>query len=139
MARLKNKQGTGSKNLANPSNLGSKIPPIFEKPIFSLQSISNNNDYSFKKCSDKEKLALITRLVELSQHTWATIHSENRHGIGSEKITISKEKKPPNTPNDRQYYALRFDTGNKAFVGYKCDNGVFHINWIDRKYKLYSH
>lgn len=136
---LKKKTGSGSKNLKASGNQGKQSPSIFDKPIFSLQDISNNNDYSFKKSTDSQKLALIERIVLLSNEPWSKIYSQNRHGIGAEKVTIPKSKLPPGTPQDRQYYALRFDISNRAFVGYKCSNNIFHILWIDREYKIYKH
>lgn len=136
--KIKKVNGTGSRNLKSPGK-GNKAPSIFDKPVFSLQNISNNNDYSFKHCSKDEKLALMERLVFLSDYRWSQIHSADRHGYGSEKVTIPRGHLAPGVPKDVIYYALRFATGNKPFVGYKCSNGVFHILWIDRKYKLYSH
>lgn len=138
MGKIAKRQGSGSTNI-KPPEVGNTTPPIFSKPIFSLQNISNHNLFSYKKCSKDEKLALIERLIMLSEYPWSKIYAENRHGIGAEKVKIPKVRLSQGTPKDRQHYALRFHTSNKAFVGYKCENSIFHIIWIDRGWKLYDH
>lgn len=139
MGQIKSKSGQGGKHIKAQGGQGSSKPTIFEQPVFSLQNISKQNDYSFDTCTDAEKLSLINRLVALSKMKWSAIHTEDRHGFGSEKVIIPKERRPVGTPNDRVYYALRFAPANKAFIGYKCDENIFHIIWIDKKYSLYKH
>ena len=113
-------------------------PITYEHPIFCFKFL--HKDYSLKRCDKSEKVSLIDRLHALSQMTWVQIQSADKHGFGSEKISLDsiKPKLPLTLTEDiKHLIALRFD-GLKPMVGYR-NNSIFHIIFLDNKFDVYTH
>jgi hypothetical protein len=135
MGKLKQRKGKPGKKLR--PDFESSPYPQFEHPVFCFRYLSKK--YGLSSCDKNEKAALIEQLHLLSQMTWTDIKMADRHGCGSEKINPKSLKIPIPThlSIDVSFYALRF-MGFKAFVGYRTDF-IFHILYIDTKFKLYNH
>jgi hypothetical protein len=107
-------------------------------PVFCFKHL--HRDYHLSNCSDSEKKNLIDQLIQISSYTWEQLQLSHRHGVGSEKISISsiKTKLPLSfTEEVKNLLAFRFE-GKKSFVGFR--NGfLFHIFFIDRNFTLYDH
>ena len=75
----------------------------------------------------------------MSQSTWNVINASPRHGQGKEKIPRDRIKAgiPCHVKEDVVFWAVRF-AGRAPMVGYQ-DGAVFHILWLDPKFKLYPH
>jgi hypothetical protein len=116
-----------------------KIPPKQQKPFFSLSSMDKYKIFCIGQCEKKEKAAFSDTLYKLSQLTWGEILSSQRHGCGHEKIDRKQITRPlpDDLKEDENIIAFRF-CGKKPMVGYKREN-VFHIIWVDPKFKLYKH
>ncbi len=125
---------------------GVKIKPLIEKieiedfkhPIFCFKYLQK--DFNLENCNQDEKTALIEQIVRLSSMDWQDIQYTQRHGLGSEKISVSsiKASKPSIiTEEVESLLALRF-LGKAPFVGLR-NRFIFHVIYIDRAYTLYPH
>lgn len=113
------------------------IPISQQKPSFMIECC-DRKDFCFNKCDNKQKLGFANKLHEMSQSTWNVILNSNRRGSGSERIPELDRKKPISAPKEAKIIGLRY-YDKKRMVGYKDDNGMFHILWLDHNSKLYSH
>ena len=116
-----------------------KPNPTFDYPTFCFKHL--HKKHHLDKCTDKEKVKLIEKIVKLSQMTWLQIQQSDKHGMGSEKIAISSITTSlpiTNTADVDFLIALRFDK-MKPIVGHKGYNNVFHVYFIDRDFTLYNH
>lgn len=108
-----------------------------EKPLFSFHFLQKG--YCITDCNRDEKARFAETLRKLSQLEWMKLKNSQRHGLGCEKISVGaiKEGVPANIPKRDHFLAFRFD-GKKPMVGYR-ENAVFHVLWLDSKFKLYKH
>ncbi len=130
------KLNQGAKITVTPEQLNSE--KRVDYPVYSFKYIKSPHDLSC--CSEAEKAALISQLVNLSKFTWAEIRLMNRKGMGAEKIPIKSLKvAKPNfiTEEVQHLMAFRF-SGNKPFIGH-LDGNLFHIIYIDNKFTVYDH
>jgi len=117
----------------------SDISPDKMPPIFSLKI---NSDYCITSCTKEEKVQFALTLHRLSQSTWANLRQSGRRGTGYEKIDKKSIRAtiPEDLTDDVDIIAFRF-SDKKPMVGYRdaIDRRIFHILWLDRKFKLYNH
>lgn len=118
----------------------SKIEDFNHKhPIFCFRH--QHNAYNLNSCDLKEKGAFLDQICTLSTLTWEDIQKAPRHGVGSEKIAISKKmraKCPAFITQDIDFLlALRFD-GKKPFLVHR-DRFIAHVIFIDNKFEVYGH
>ena len=108
-----------------------------KRPVFSFANIQSS--HGLKDCPDKDKIALLDKLSQLSQMTWQEIFQNDRHKTGQEKIPVKsiKEQVPPCVKADTNLIAIRYK-GKAPMIGYR-ENEVFYILWIDYDYKVYKH
>jgi len=108
-----------------------------EPPSFCLRYV--DREYCITRCSDKDQLAFVDRMLKLSQMTWLDIIQADRHGFGREKIDRTAIRRPiaGHITEDVTFIALRF-SGRKPMVGYQRDR-TFHIVWFDCAFDLYDH
>jgi len=96
--RFKNRDDKHGQHIQTPNTEHLKPLPESEYPIFCFRYM--DKDYHLEKCQKDEKVALIQRLVKLSQEfTWKRIQHEDKHHWGSEKIewnALINRKCPPN-------------------------------------------
>lgn len=107
-------------------------------PRFCFQFL-NKHRYSLETCTSEEKVALIERLVLLSQKTWGELKQSHRHGLGYEKIDRNRLRVPipAHIPPDAGIIAFRFQ-GLKAMVGYRGEDRVtLHLLFLDRDFSAY--
>ncbi|TDO22762.1 hypothetical protein [Pedobacter duraquae] len=110
----------------------------FQHPVFCFKYI--HQDFDLNHCTADEKVALIEQIIRLSGMTWNDIKLAPKHGLGSEKITISAINAglPEMLTEDVDHLlALRF-LGKAPFVGWR-NKFIFHIFYIDRGFTLYKH
>ena len=92
------------------------------------------------ECSESELAALMQQLGRLSLLSWQDVQLAPRHGLGSEKIartSINAPIPPAATEDVKFFLSLRFQS-KKPFVGFR--NGyVFHVLWIDNRFRVYGH
>lgn len=108
-----------------------------KRPVFSFANIQPS--HGLKDCPDKDKIALLDKLGQLSQMTWQEIFQNDRHKTGQEKIAVKsiKESVPPCVKPDTNLIAIRYN-GKAPMVGYR-ENEVFYVLWIDYDFKVYKH
>ncbi len=107
-------------------------------PIFCFKHI--HRDYNLNSCDDKEKIAFIDQLMKLSDLSWQEIEYSQRHGIGTEKISINtlKANCPTFITGDIEYLlALRFFK-KMPFLVHR-NKFIAHVIFIDPKGTLYDH
>ena len=125
-----NIQADGETNDISPD----KMPPIF--------SLEIKSDYCITSCTKEEKGHFALTLHKLSQLPWTELRNSNKHALGYEKIRKGsiRATMPKDITDDVDIIAFRF-SGMKPMVGYRdaIDRRIFHILWIDRKFKLYNH
>ncbi|MBD2384885.1 hypothetical protein [Cylindrospermum sp. FACHB-282] len=111
--------------------------PEQQPPIFSLRYL--DNEYCITKCTKDEQAAFALKIHKLSQLTWCQIQSQDRHGLGYEKIArvAIKAPIPKFITEDVNIIAFRF-SGKSPMVGYR-DKAVFYVIWLDRDFTLYDH
>ena len=113
--------------------------PELAPPKFSFQYLDSHPDYSFEACNDELLSQFVKKLRKLSQLTWRQIHQAPKHGLGSEIIPRPALKRPPPKHITEDVKILAFRCfGKNPMVGYRDDDGVFHIIWLDRNHSLYS-
>lgn len=86
----------------------------------------------------------IARLKKLSNLGWNGINTSGRHGFGYEKIPIGQINKTnfPSliTPEIKDLMVFRATGDNRAFLGIRSDNDVFHVIFIEEDFnKIYKH
>lgn len=137
MKRLKRPRESAGKRFSAPDTpTGSSQQ---RRPLFSLQYLSTDPEYSLSRCTREQKAAFADMLAKLSQMSWAEINQAPRHGLGCEKISPSSIKAaiPSHITEDVNFLAFRF--WDKApMVGYRRQE-VFYIIWLDRNFRLYDH
>ena len=108
------------------------------RPTFSFHHLQSS--YCISACTKEEKAAFAKKMRLLSQQTWGQLRQAPRHGLGYEKIARESLKAaiPKSITEDVDFIAFRF-YGTAPMVGYKADDGTFHIVWFDRAYNLYDH
>jgi hypothetical protein len=119
-------------------SLPSVSMPAYDYPIFCFKHL--HRDFHLDQCDAEEKKSFIEQIVRMSRMTWNDLKLAPRHGMGSEKISVSalKAKSPPFITEDVQdLLAFRFQ-GKKPFVGHR-DGFIFHVLFIDRAFSLYPH
>lgn len=108
-----------------------------KKPVFSFANIQSS--HGLRECPEKDKIALLDKLGQLSQITWQEIFQNDRHTTGQEKISASsiKEPIPSCVKTDTNLIAIRYN-GKAPMIGYR-ENEVFYILWIDYDFEVYNH
>ena len=109
-----------------------------KRPTFSFHHL--HGDYCISGCTKDEKAAFAEKMRILSQQTWGQLRQASRHGLGYEKIDRGslKTSVPKTITEDVDFIAFRF-CGKAPMVGYKANDGTFHIVWFDRGFTLYDH
>lgn len=112
--------------------------PDINYPVFCFRYLVRG--YDMADCNEAELAALLQQMGRLSLLTWQDVQLAPRHGLGSEKIARTSINAPiPGavTEDVKAFLAFRFQ-GLKPFVGFR--NGyVFHVLWIDNKFRVYAH
>lgn len=106
-------------------------------PIFSFEFLQSG--WCIQDCGRDERAKMLDRLRILGKLTWKQIRQEGKHQYGTEIIHQDSIKAPipPFVTPDTNLIAFRAYE-KVAMVGYKTDR-TFHVLWIDRAWKLYSH
>jgi hypothetical protein len=123
-----------TKDFGRPNNA---VSTNHEKPLFSFHSLQKG--YCISDCQQDEKAKFAETLRKLSQLTWLQLTNAPKYGLGHEKIFTEaiQDSIPQNIPKSDYFLAFRFD-GMKPMIGYR-ENAIFHVLWLDPKFKLYNH
>jgi len=112
--------------------------PDINYPVFCFRYLVRG--YDMAECDENELADLIQQLGRLSLLSWQDVQLAPRHGLGSEKIARTSISAPipgAATEDVKFFLSLRFQ-GKKPFVGFR--NGyVFHVLWIDNRFRVYPH
>lgn len=132
-----------------PDHTGPKIKPRASDltatsydgltPVFCLRHLADG--WSVSDCERDDRAAFAVTIEKLSKLTWQQIKGAPRHGVGAEKIASHSIKAPipGSVTEDVQFLAFRFN-GKKSMVGFRSGgSNVFHIIWLDPRFKLYDH
>jgi hypothetical protein len=106
------------------------------EPIFSLHNIHGN--FCISSCSDNEKVQFADWLYKLTRLTWNQIKSQNRHKGGYEQIRKTSLKAPLHAEYQEKKIIF-FHAMNFAPIGGFREGRIFHIIWVDPKFKAYKH
>jgi len=133
--RLKPTPPDGGKRLSSPAPV---TDPDTLPPKFCLRGMRAG--FSINDCEKDEKAAFAARLFELSRSSWAELRQMPRHGQGWEKLERNAIRGgiPSEITADVDIIAFRF-CGKAPMVGYRSQDGVFNIIWLDRSFTLYDH
>ncbi|MDZ4767566.1 MAG: hypothetical protein SGJ24_00420 [Chloroflexota bacterium] len=110
-----------------------------QQPFFSFRYHDHGKDFCVANCSNEEKAAVIDWLYTFSQRTWQDMANAPRTGAGYEKLPRAQIKAavPKNVTEEVDFIVFRTGNGGHV-VGFRVDL-LFHIVWIDFKFKLYDH
>jgi len=116
------------------------LPNYDKKPlVFSLERLQSGS-YCLSKLEKDDRAAFADSIFKRRLMTYVQLISEQRHGLGTEKIAKHSIKAsiPKFITDDFNYFiAFRFN-GKKSMVGYKVNN-VFYVLWFDHDFSLYDH
>lgn len=134
------------KKIRNPdSSKGRRISPPqspnydHQPPVFSLERVQSGG-YCFSALKNECKAQFAESIFKRRSITWAQIKSQPRHGLGFEKIPVSKIKQPiPQfiTEDQKDLIVFRYN-GMRSMVGYRVRN-IFYVLWFDHNFTLYDH
>lgn len=95
--------------------------------------------HSVEACERDDRAALAVQLSKVGSIPWNEIQKSHRHGLGCETIARSSLNVaiPASITEDASLLAFRF-SGMKPMVGFRMGQ-IFHIVWLDREFKVYSH
>jgi hypothetical protein len=119
----------------------SQEPPNYDNfpPIFSLEKLQPGN-YCLS-CLDQENKAMFAEAIfRRKSLTWNQIKQQDKHGLGTEKISKSSIKAPiPRfiTEDVDDFLVFRYH-GLRPMVGYR-QKDVFYVLWFDHNFSLYDH
>ncbi len=113
-------------------------------PIFCFKHVHRN--YNLGKCCDESNpryvKGLLKKLEVISQNTWEQIQLAHRKGSGTEKITrdsIGVGVPATISPDVRDFLSFYFSGDKGRLIGYRGEDTVFHVVYIDTKLSVYSH
>lgn len=133
-----NKSQPKTDRFKHEPNENKVLMPSHRHPIFCFKYL--HSDFDFTYCDTDEKKQFLEQILRLSKMTWEEINLAPRHGLGSEKISVSsiKPKCPDFITEDVNYLlALRFDA-RKPFLIHR-DRFIAHVIFIDNKFSVYKH
>jgi hypothetical protein len=139
MAKRLNARNRREKGIRIGLRDADEVSPDQQPPIFCLRYLDNDDDFCLRECDKDQKAALVDTLHRLSQITWTQLKSIDRHKMGFEKITQKaiRGRIPPHITEEVVFIAFRF-WAMAPMVGYR-NGAIFHIIWLDRKFRLYKH
>jgi hypothetical protein len=109
-------------------------------PKFSFEHCFNASR-SISKTDKKAKLAVIDKLITLSQMTWQAIKNLGKEQ-GFEKIPKSSFNSLPNVPakfeKETKVVVFRLPKKLGRLIGY-IEGNIFFVVWIDTKFDMYDH
>lgn len=120
-------------------------PPVGSRddkaPLFSFERMQDGSGNSVNCCQNDDRSRLLQRIFMLSKMSWRQIRLGPRAGFGSENISRKDIKKPVPavvTGDVETFQSLHY-AGHKRFIGYRSDDGIFFILWIDHDFSVYDH
>lgn len=97
-------------------------------------------EWGIKALDASHRAALASQLEMWSQLTWGQVIQAPKQGLGSEKLAFSAIRSSwhqHGTPPPEDVLVLRFGSDGRA-VGLRHER-VFHLLWVDHRYRLYRH
>lgn len=120
------------------SSADTEFVSSFDYPVFCFKHL--HPDFGIEQCDNNELAQLLRQIVRLSTLKWTAIQTAPKHGIGSEKISISSIN--PSLPiflsgDVNHLLSFRFD-GLKPFLCHR-NKFVAQVIYIDNKFSVYDH
>ena len=109
--------------------------PDLLPPIFSFEHMVDG--FCVKSCEQEDRAEFALSLHKRGKLSWRELRFSGRHQLGYEKINRLKVPLPPKVTPDVSIIAFRFHE-KKPMLGYR-DGRIFHILWLDPKFKTYNH
>lgn len=112
-------------------------------PVFCFKNLHQN--FNLTNCCQSDKSfpkGLLKKLEAISKNSWNQIQLAPRKGIGTEKIARNSIKvSVPNSisPDVKDFLSFYFAGTKGRLIGYRGEDTVFHVVYIDTKLKVYSH
>lgn len=125
----------GKHNISPTEDINYDNQPI----IFSLERIQSGS-YCFSSLDQEHKAQFSESIFKRKSLLWSDIKTLQRHGLGTEKISIKAIKPPiPAFIKDdlSDFLVFRFH-GKKPMIGYRIHN-VFYVLWFDHNFSAYKH
>ncbi len=134
--RLRLPRAKSSRTIQSPPAAPLESPDL-RPPIFSFEHMVDG--YCVKSCEQEERSAFALSLHKRGRLSWRQLRFISKHKLGYEKIERSSLRVglPSKVTPDVTLIAFRFH-GMKAMIGYR-DERIFHIIWLDPKFKVYHH
>lgn len=102
---------------------------------YNLSTCCNSSDAKFLK-------GLLKKLEKISQNFWSQIQLSDRQGQGTEKIEINSIKPgvPGTVSPDIKHFLSFYFAGKKGrLIGFRGQDSLFHVVYIDTKLSVYRH
>ncbi|MCK4504328.1 MAG: hypothetical protein KAW14_01825 [Candidatus Aegiribacteria sp.] len=116
-------------------------PKNYDKccPVFSLEKIQSGK-YCLSSLNQESKAEFANAMYRRRTLTWSDLKRAQRHGLGTEKISITNIKTQiPSfiTKDADDLLALRYH-GNRGMIGFRRRD-IFYVLWFDKDFTLYNH
>lgn len=108
-------------------------------PIFSLEKLQSGK-YCLSSLDQEHKAMFSEAIFRRKSLSWSEIKRQDRHGLGTEKISKSCIKAPiPRfiTEDLNDFLVFRYK-GLNPMVGYR-QREIFFVLWFDHDFSLYDH
>ena len=106
-------------------------------PIFCFHYLQA--DYNITNCNQAQKALLLESLYTRSQMTWQEIINASRKKLGTESMDCKSINAtiPSYFEANEKCFVLR-TAGKGRAAGFRAGR-IFHVVWVDYKFKLYRH
>lgn len=123
------------------AHIRSQEPPNYDDlpPVFSLERLQQGK-YCFSSLDQEHKASFGDAIFRRKNLLWNDIKRIDRHGLGTEKISINSIKAaiPSFITDDMDHFLVFRYKGMNPMVGYRQRN-VFYVLWFDHDFTLYDH
>ena len=134
--KFRSPQSALGKTINVPSGVSLENPEL-QPPIFSFEHMVDG--YCVKSCEQEDRAEFALALHKRGKLSWRDIRLSGKHQLGCEKIDRKSLKVtlPSKVTPDVNIIAFRFHN-KKPMIGYK-EGRIFHIIWLDPKFRAYDH
>jgi hypothetical protein len=129
-------------SIDNIRELPFETPPNYDEshPVFCLQHLHSDFNVKHTAMSKDARAAFAEQLESLASLTWAIIKRSGRHGLGFEKLPVTKLRMalPNDFEDETEVLVFRYH-GNLPMAGVRR-HATLHLFALEREYgDLYDH
>ncbi len=112
-------------------------------PVFCFKHLHQR--YNLASCCDSDKIfpkGLLKKIEEISKISWNQIQLSPKEAMGTEKISkkdIKASVPQAISPDVKYFLSFRFAGRKARLIGYRGEDTVFHVVYIDTKLNVYDH